>query len=560
MTNSFATALRTAIMAAAFLLPAAGTLFAQAEHVWTEHPVYLFLDRMQTRGLIEGYSRAMLPMERKQVTLLLRRLEDRRSEMSATEQSLLGRYADEFVAEADGTAEQVSLFETPLSGWIDESVANKEKFLYAWESEDRQSTFRMEFLGSVEYRAQFEADGPRNVTLARIGGRFRGTLGGIFGYGLRATNGTSFGDKALALQDPELSGNFVYSSLDNPFFDQAEAYVSGTWGWGSLSLGREKTIIGNGLSNQAIISTNARPFDALRFNIHVGDVRFTYLHGWLLSQAVRLETGQDYYPEKYIAMHRLEADLFSAVRLGVFESVIYSHRGLDPAYLIPVNFFKTAEHAGGDRDNPMLGIDLQTLSLYGSELHGTWVIDDIDFGRMGSDWWGNKFVMQAGFVNHSWLPNTELSLEYTRVKPYTYSHRYRDNEYTHDRMNVATSIAPNSDECYAGIRHWIGSRLILNATFEYRRHGANELDQDGNIVVNNGGDIEQSRDYGRDSEFAPFLAGPLEQQRILTFLFSYEAWRNIIFAGRYRYRSYDLYPDLSTVQDHYVSIALQVEY
>lgn len=535
------------------------TVWAQAEHVEVGHPVYPFLNRLQLRGLLPDYSRAMLPLERKQVTDLVRRLADRGTELSAAERELVARFADEFVAEADGRQDAVALFQTPLGELLPRSFSDREKYLYRWRSEDGASAFAAEFLASLEYRARTDGDAASNVTLAQLGGRFRGTMGGTVGFGLRATNGTAVGSRALALSDHELRRNFNFADLDKDFFDFSEAYVTATWSWGSAALGREKRIIGSGISNQVLLGTNAQPFDAVSLAARAGAFRFLFLHGSLLSQLEMREQGRPHYDSKYVAIHRAEADIAGAVRFGVYESVVYSQREMDLGYLLPVNFYKSAEHAGGDRDNPMLGFDLATLFIPGTQLYGSWLIDDVDFSRIGDAFWGNKFIWQGGAMNASLLPNTDVTLEYTRIDPYVYSHRLDGNQYAHDGDALGVELAPNSDELYAALRHWVGATLWLQLEWHHRRHGRNVLDAAGNIIVNNGADIAHSRDYERDSEFAPFLSGPRDNSDILTFSLHWEPWRNFFFRGLYRFR--DMRSELDgNVRDHFGSFGVWVEY
>ncbi len=534
---------------------------AQAEHVEITHPVYPFLNRMQVRGLAPDYSRAMLPLERKEVTALLRSIAGRRDELSRAEQALCDRFTDEFVAEADGTQEATLLFQTPIGELPAATFGDREKFLYRWRSADGGSTFAAELLASLEYRMLTGGDGDEvsDVALGQLGGRFRGTLGGVVGYGLRATNGMVRGDRELAMNDQQLRRNFNFSDLNQEYFDLTEAYVSASWDWGSAALGKEKRMIGSGHSSQLLLSTNAQPFDAIQLGVHAGAFRFFFLHGFLLSEKQVVQNGRPYYDSKYVAMHRAEADIAGTLRFGVYESVVYSEREVDPAYLNPVNFYKSAEHAGGDRDNPMLGFDLATLFIPGWQVYGSWLIDDVDFSRLGDEWWGNKFIWQGGVLNSSLLPNTDLALEYTRIEPYVYTHRHAGNQYTHHGDALGLEIAPNSDEWYGSLRHWLGAALWLQLEYHHRRHGRNEVATDGSILVNHGADLYQSLDYERDSETAPFLDGPRDTSDMLTFTLRWEPWRNIIISGQYRFR------DLRSVldgdrQDHYFSAGVWIEY
>jgi len=531
--------------------------FSQAEHVEIIHPVYEFLNRMHVRGAVTGYSRSSLPLERKQITRFLRDLQSTTLPLSSTERGILARYVEEFVDEADGNQRTVSIFGTAMKDIPKTVFSDNITHLYRWRSEDGESTMYMDFLASLEYRALLTDEGNTNLSLGQIGGRFRGTLSGLLGYSLRATNGTAQGNRSLAMKDQQLRRNFTYGTLDKDFFDLAEAAVSISWDWGSASLGKEKRLWGTGRSNLALISTNAEPFDALQLHARFGAVRFSFLHGSVLSEMELLEGFRPYYDAKYVAMHRAEVDLFNTVRFGVFEAVVYSSREIDASYLNPINFYKSAEHAGGDRDNPMLGFELSSLGIPDLELYGTWLIDDVDFARLGDAWWGNKFLWQAGAIT-TLIANTELILEYSRIDPYVYSHRLRGNQYTHDGASLGFELAPNSDELYIGASHWLTPTLILGLHGHFRRHGRNEMDSEGNILVNHGGDIYESLDYERDSEIAPFLAGVRDDSTMLSFTLRYELGRNIFLHGKYWYRTRSSDAETNPGK-HYLSLLLDIQ-
>ncbi len=568
-------ALITACLCLLLALP--GTrLHAQSEHVPAVHPVHDFLDRLHVRGILPDYSRASLPLVRGDVTRLLRRADSlhasARIHLSETEAALLARYVDEFVKEEDGTQDAVVLFGTsdarrigdgtPTSGahrsFPGEAFSDREKFLYRWTSGDRSTTMFMELLGSAEARVLPHEGGTPGVVLGQIGGRFRGTIGTHFGYGLQATNGTIFGNREVALADPVLRQNANFSDFGRDYFDITEAYVSARWGWGDASIGRETILLGVSPVSRAVIGTGAPTFDAVRLNAHAGVLRFSFLHGALLGDWSLVDGGyRPFYHNKFIAAHRLEVDAARWLRLGVFETVIYARRDLDLAYLNPVNFYKSAEHAAGDRDNPMLGFDLQVLLGDGHQLHGTWTIDDVDFSRMGTGWWGNKFLWQIGMTSHALVPDMDLTAEYTRIEPYVFSHTLADNEYTHKGYTLALDLAPNSDAWMLRVRRWFGDRLLVSLSGEYRRHGRNAVSDTG-LVRNNGGDIATRFVWGRDPEYTPFLNGPLETQAIVGLAFRWEPLRNYVFDVAYRYRRFG--GVRTRDDDHFLSLLFDLQF
>ncbi len=512
---------------------------AQVEHVPVQHPVYAFLQTMHIQGRLPGWSATMLPLDRAAVTGCLRELLAHPQGLTESEAALLARLSDEFVAEADGSQRRVALLDpAPGAGLLAGLFDDVEKHLYHWADAERRSTFVMEFLGSADARLGRIDGGERTVLLGQVGGRFRGTIGGAFGYQLQSTNGEAFGDKALALMDRDLRLNTNFGDLNRNFFDVTEAAVSALWSWGSASLGRETVLSGVGVAARTLLSGNAPAFDAVRLNLHTGDLRFTFLHGALLGVHDTIENGRPWFDAKYIAMHRLEADLFRTLRVGVYEAVIYSQRAIDPAYINPVNFFKSAEHAGGDRDNPMLGIDLQTLSLPGTQVFASWLIDDVDFSQWGTGFYGNKFAWQAGLLNAS-LPNTLLGMEYGRVEPYTFTHVYRNNEYTNKGEAIGLDLPPNADRWTVTAQHSIGARVRITAALWRQRHGRNERDAGGRLVRNHGGDIAERFESGRDNPTAGFLDGPRVTSWSATLGVTWEPLRNNLLRLTWRWYRMD---------------------
>jgi hypothetical protein len=545
------------IAAACLIAAFPSKLYAQAEHVPATHSVYEYLDRLHVRGLIQGYSRADLPMELRRVRDYLTQARAAVGELSVAEASLLARYEDELLAgmHDDRPLRSIALADT--DELLPSLFPDSSTWFLAWRSDDGASTMFMEILASLERRSLFGGGERSAVTLGQIGGRVRGTLSGFVGYTLTATNGIAAGDRSLALSDPQLRNNFNFGLLEKEYFDLTEAVLSLSWAWGAASFGKETRYSGIGRSNRALLSDNAAPFDAIRLDARLGLLRFSFLHGSLLSEFSRQPDGKPWYDAKYLAIHRAEADLFDFIRLGVFEAVIYSGRAPDLSYLNPINFYKSAEHAGGDRDNPMLGFEVTTLAFPGVQLYGTWLIDDVDFSRLGESWWGNKFILQGGLMTTALLPNTDVTVEYSRIDPYVYTHFFLGNQYTHNTASLGFELPPNSDEVYLGLTWWAGARLRFGASMQLRRHGMNEVDEEGTLLVNHGGDIYQTLRYGVDSDIAPFLAGIRNDSVLLTATMTYEPWRDIYLKGLYRYRSRTT-QDQITSSDHYISVLLDL--
>ncbi|NOY06497.1 MAG: hypothetical protein GXO82_07690, partial [Chlorobi bacterium] len=303
---------------------------------------------------------------------------------------------------------------------------------------------------------------------------------------------------------------------------------------------------------------NAPTFDAIRFEARFKTFSYVLIHSSLLSKRIILENGEPLYNPKFLALHRAQVALFDAVDFGVYEAVIYSRRFLDLAYLNPINFFKSAEHSNGDRDNPLLGFDVQTRAIPDLQLYGTWLIDDVDFSRWGTGWFGNKFAWQAGMQTTALSHDMELTLEYTRIEPYVYSHVFPDNSYTHREINLGPTIQPNSYAVSLGLQYWLGYQWRGSFLLRHTEHGANVYDDEGNLVRNTGGDVLLGHKVGRDSETARLLDGKLETENLASLSIRYEPWRNIIWDFVYQFRISR--KDNETSNRHFFSLLLLIEY
>ena len=203
------------------------------------------------------------------------------------------------------------------------------------------------------FRSGGDPFGGAHVSLENHGVRLRGTVKGKLGYYLQATNGTLYGDRAMALADRRLRGNVKFNDLDSPYFDFTEAYLRADLDWFTLQFGREYAMVGTGYSDRLLLSENAPVFDALKLEARYKSVRFLFVHGSLVGDTTVFSTIPVTEPagsNKYLAMHRVEFSLFDRLRLGASEMVVYQRLSPEFGYLSPVNFYKSAEHSLKDRD------------------------------------------------------------------------------------------------------------------------------------------------------------------------------------------------------------------
>jgi hypothetical protein len=555
------TLLRTRIAVVVILLLAGRALAsAQMENVPVKNQVYEFLNRMGVKGILPLYTNTMVPLTRKKVAEHLKAVESRKDALSQAERGYLEKFEREFMHEIDPAGDAPSgLFNgDPVS----DAFADKEKYLYHYS--DSTASLFVEFLGSAEYRrAGGDSYGSAHASLENHGFRARGTVKNMLGYYLQATNGTLYGDRAFALSDRRLRGNVKFNDLDSPYFDFTEAYLQADLSWFTLQFGREYSLVGTGYSDRLLLSENAPVFDFLKLQAEYKSIRFMFLHASLVGDTTVFSTIPVTEPagsSKYLAMHRVEVSLFDRLRLGASEMVIYQRLTPEFGYLNPVNFYKSAEHSLRDRDNAFLNFDFEYYPLAGYKLYGSWLIDDIDFSRMGTGWWGNEFGWQGGVFASgvAGLNDVDAVVEYTRLEPYVYSNRLHGNDYTHNKIGLGHHLEPNSDEWFGQISYRPCRTLRTWCTVSQVRHGEN-VTAGGAVVRNVGGNaLEGHRDT--DSPTVRFLDGNGVRTTSLEVKASFEPVTNLIFTCALALEHANHVTEQYTVDNRSALVRVELEY
>ena len=543
---------------------------AQVEHVPVSHPVYEFLDRLGVEGVLPAHSSSMVPLERGEVTALLRRAAALRSSIGNAgggdvEWATLDKYLTEFAPDAGLRPEEDMVLLAPhesFGAFVDGLTGQKQKYLVAYA--DSFITVYGELLGSAEYRSLHgDSRGDVDATLGTIGGRFRGTIAGKVGYLLQSTNGVLLGNRTFALSDPHLATNVKLNEPNSRNFDVTEAYLRYSFGWGGVQFGREVVSQGTGYSDRLLLSDNAPAFDALGLSVHYKAFRFQYLHASLLKDPLAssgLAVTEPAEANKYLALHRFQFSLFDRLNLAASEMVIYQRLTPEYAYLLPVNFFKSAEHSLRDRDNALLVFDVEYFPLPGYKLYGTWLIDDIDFKKIGTGWWGNEFGWQAGAyaANIAGLRNLDAIVEYTRIEPYVYSNRFAGNDYSNSGIGLGHRLQPNSDEMLGELRLRLSATLRTRLHYAYQRHGENVMSGDS-LVRNVGGSLTQGH-RNSDSETAPFLDGDRVDTHRVGLRADYEPITDLFLTGVVDWTNAHDLAAATSRSDLALSIQLRIEY
>jgi len=237
-----------------------------------------------------------------------------------------------------------------------------------------------------------EEKGKYQFTRISNGLLFYGFLGSYFGFYFdltdnHASDGRWQGTR-LPFQVREESGWPFLTTRNNGDFDFDEniATVNFNYKCFNFVYGREYNQWGVGHHGNPLLSTNAPVYDQLKFIIRYWRFKFTHLTAFLeyISPEGRISVKSQPHINQYWSGNRLELDVGKGVQLGLSEGVIYGDRSLQLGYLNPLSFYKSVEHYYGDRDNGVLGIDLEWRIFNGIKIYGEWFIDDITTTKLGS--------------------------------------------------------------------------------------------------------------------------------------------------------------------------------
>lgn len=520
MANSMRQFHRTAshiVLIVSFLLISNGMLSAQTELAPVDHKVYPFLKRMQVLGVIPEYNSSILPISRREVADLLKRI-SASSGLSSTDQSILHDLVTEFSFDMSRT-------DSLSYGFVNDpsliSIFNDERQKYFFLSTDHDVSFFLDGFASLSQRGYHGDRYNSSLLLGELGARFRGTLYENVGFYLKLSNGQAFNSmttkdrRTAALFDPVLRSSQKFLVEDTKNTDFYEGYIrfQTDRNWLALTLGRERVNASFGYLDKLFFSNNNVPFDFAKFDVRIHSLQYSFLYGNLLGDSLGRPLSN-----KLIVSHRLSLN-FSNLKFGVFEAIIMPERSISFTYLNPVSFLVSADLSlsSSQTTNSLLGFDVEYVPVNDIALQATLLVDDVNFATISkndSTSNDNKFAYQFGvdWQNALTIPNLALTAEYTWIGPFVYAHRSNMATFTHWKVSLGHAIPPNSDEIALRMSYDISSRLKVSGTYKSQRSAKGlRFSPKGVLLKNYGGEL--LRGDGDYLQVNSFLQGDRYSQR-----------------------------------------------
>ncbi|MBN1996021.1 hypothetical protein JW935_00630 [candidate division KSB1 bacterium] len=487
-----------------------GRLFAQTVFVPVQHRVYEFLDRMETGGVLPVVLSGTRPLTRLQIAGYLQELEPKVSLLTGTDRQMLDYLRNEFYTELDLQPAKNTRISRLVSGILDPALpdffyANGRNMLLL--NSDPLNLFwdPVVFWGNKWISSDTLASGvtERQSTFGFV---MWGTVGESIGFisDVRDTKESgSFSYPPRKNMTLECLG-FVQANGDHIYHDETTASVVLNRRFWTVQFGKDFNRWGPGIRGQLALSDYATSYDQFKFQARGKRWTFTSLVAFLKHYSDDYFEGG--HAEKTLAGHRLEFSPFRFIDIGLHETVVYTGRKFEPGYLNPVMFFRSAEHYLGDRDNAAMGLDVEIKVVRGTKLYGELFVDDVTTTKLGTGFYGNKYAYTGGLfcTNVLGADNLDLRIEYTRIRPYVYSHKFEKTGYWHFSTTLGHWIGPNADNLYFGLTYQPTHRWRFYCSTDFMRHGRNFTDS------NVGGNMYVPRDATKDAEYVDFLAGDRE--------------------------------------------------
>ncbi len=233
----------------------------------------------------------------------------------------------------------------------------------------------------------------------------------------------------------------------------------------TLFWGRDYSNWGPSEVGNLILSDTAGSLDKWGARIGFKNLLFSFLNATLSASA-----------DRRFAAHRLEMRFGPAV-LGLSEAVIYTGRGFDHMYLLPLSSFYSNQFNEQleNNDNATWEFDLKYEVTNGLLLYGSFLIDDYQFE---DDPYPDKLAFDVGgrvaLVDP--LPAT-FRFQYRYIDIYTYTHEDSINYWVTGDVDLSldnplgASLGPDSDRAYIDMAVYPIPSLTTLLSFSLERRG-----------------------------------------------------------------------------------------
>jgi hypothetical protein len=533
-------------------------LYASQIHVLLDDPIYAYLDKCATQGLLPGFLNDTRPLTRTDLAKRLLELLGQREQLSGIDRQILDEYVADYRPELQKLQRNFQIPEGNQAYLFFSSTDNfrtglHELFTYR-DKREKQHLFIYEGEKDSVWidwgemvRLESKNGSYRPVTCDMI--HFNAQLGPGFtvyfdGYRYVQFNTSDYTDLTTEYKGVYQAPGAETVSMKS--FDYSNAYVQMTGNYGAFELGIEPIQWGNS-PNSLILSNNVVPFPFFSWQKEFKRARFAFFHGSLMPKECEYDsTGEKFYERKYAVGHRWEMELTPKLNFAFTEVYIYGKRNMELAYLIPPVMLWPTQHNLMDRDNATIALEFEYFPWPGKKFYGILFLDEFTTTQIFNDYWANKQGVQLGlhYVPLKLNLPTDFRLEFTAVHPWTYTHKYFYNSYTNHGVDLGFYAGPNSQLWCFENQWWLGKKLLARIEYRQLKHGS--VGDDSNLNYN-----ERDPDYDHRTTW---LMGEITTIEDYGLYLTYRWHKEIIFDGGLHLRKTD------EATDNFLSFQIHFDY
>ncbi len=510
----------------------------QAQVFTHQQTVIEFLDRMAQKGAIE-FNDLIKPVDRATVFSLLKNLQDNKN-LSKIEKAEVQFYLSYYSfdnLEKSYTPKSISVFKQ-----FKKSLFNEPHIL---NYSDDHFRFMVDPVAEIQFQSS-----QKTSQLISTGLQVMGYAGKHIGFQLSVRDVNETGDYDSIRMDNTLGGFNRKQSTSNKLlsYSQMNANLSYRFKKGMISIGQDQHVLGYGKTGSLVLSAKAPAYPYFKFQYEPTKwMSINYMHAWLQSGVIdstkTYGTGNSVYGgqrevfvPKFYAIHFIELKPMKGLSIHIGESIVYTDQ-LEPAYLIPLTFFKAYDNnkfddkiTTGANGQFFIGVSSRN-QIPKTHLYAQLLIDEIRLSNVfDATNSRNQIAYQLGAsITDFGLPYLTLTAEINKVYPFVYRNFLPAQNYTNSNFSLGDWMGSNADRFELIANYHPKPRLNLKAYYRIMSKGGP-------------GSIEQqyfltpSPVYGFDPQY---------KTRQLSAEISYELYNNVQF--KINYTNYQMHPLLRNI-------------
>jgi len=452
----------------------------QAQVYTHQTTVIEYLERMAQKGFVE-LNDLVKPIDRSQVYQLLNQLQSNKNLTKIEKEEL--QFFLSYYSFDDLTKNNI-LKTTTVFKDFNKSIYNEPHLL---KYTDPNFRIMLDPLGEFNFQSA-----KSTTTIISSGFQMMGYAGKRIGFQLSVRDVNEQGAYDSIRMDNTLVGfNRRQTTSKNLLsYNQFNTNISYRFNKGMITVGQDQNVLGYGKTGNLVLSAKSPSYPFFRLQYQPTKwMSINYMHAWLQSgvidSAKTYGTGNTVYGgvrevfvPKFYAIHFVEIKPMKGLSVHFGESIVYTDQ-LEPAYLMPLSFFKAFDNnkfndkiTTGANGQFFIGVSSRN-QIPKTHLYAQLFIDEIRtssiFSTSNSR---NQIAYQLGAsVTDLGVPYLTLTAEINKVYPFVYRNFLPAQNYSNSNFPLGDWMGTNADRFEFIANYHPKARLNLKAYYLHMAKG-----------------------------------------------------------------------------------------